>query len=203
MMFFKHSPSFLLITLIFSFLASCDRQSKYQEEKVQQLNEKNTPPTYLPIGHAFEKLPSSLNPEVKGQRQGFAEMLQGYEDRCLTLIQLYHPTEMDIEPVALCVLTEKKDVGIYQARACVVAIIDHIYQKPMPFYSEKQKHWGFSELCTEESVLKKINEPETLTTVNPVTYARMKLRDDGFDMQVVQDRLNVSTRIRQLVDVKK
>ncbi|MCI5072803.1 hypothetical protein MRY82_07690 [bacterium] len=186
---------FLLI-LVFSLTTACDRQKKYQQEKIQAYEKKLAPPTYKALGHGYTALPKNLNPAVLEQRKLFVEFLQAFQDQCLTLIHLYHPSDVDIESVALCIKTEEKNVGIYQNKACVVALIDHIYQRPMPYYSENNSHWGIQKACESNAMLNKINQPDTLTTVNPITYARMKLNDDGFSMHTIQDRLELAQAIK-------
>ncbi|HMR23979.1 MAG TPA: hypothetical protein PKC21_01365 [Oligoflexia bacterium] len=181
-------------------MSSCDIQKKYQKEKHKQYEAMVATPVYKSIGTGYEALPKSLSSPILNQRQHFAEFLQSFHDECLTLIHLYHPSDVDIESVALCIKTEEKNVGIYQNKACVVAMIDHIYQKPMPYYSENNTHWGIQKACESDSMLKKINQKDTLTTVNPITYARMKVKDDGFNMQIIQDRLDVSSVIKKILN---
>lgn len=189
----------ILVLFLALFFSSCDIQKKYQREKHAQYEATVATPVYKPIGTAFEALPKNLSISILSQRQHFVEFLQSFQDECLTLIHLYHPSDVNIESVAVCIKTEEKNVGVYQNKACVLAMIDHIYQKPMPYYSENSTHWGIQKACESDSLLKKINQKDTLSTVNPITYARMKLKDDGFNMQIVQDRLDLSAAIKKIL----
>ena len=188
---------FILLMGFTFFLAACDQQKKFQQAKVKKYESKIE--INLPIGHAYTKLPANISIPIAQQRRLFVDMLKGYEDTCLSLIHLYHPTNIHMESIALCVKVETKDVGIYQAQACVIALIDHLYQKPMPYYSEKKLHWGIDKACTEDALKNKLNKADTLSTVNPITYAKMKLKEDGFNMQVVQDRLNIASTLKHLI----
>jgi hypothetical protein len=111
-------------------------------------------------------------------------------DECILLAQLTDPQHPKDHPIQLCFYTYAETRGIYTARACVGVLIEGQTGTRHPFYGSKG-HWGIEGNCEANAISKKLKDPETMKTVNPISDIKMK-RKRGQQLSVLEDKFGLA-----------
>lgn len=108
---------------------------------------------------------------------------------CLLQVEITEPKGKNDFPIQLCMYKHTEVRGIFGASACVIVLIETQSGTRHPFYGSKG-HWGVEGDCDKDRVIKKFEEKDTLTTVNPISDLKSK-RQHGYQVKILKDDLKV------------
>lgn len=108
-------------------------------------------------------------------------------DECILYLTFYEGDEV---PIGLCMYSHTEVRGIFASTACVVVLVETKSNTRRAFYGSKG-HWGIEGPCEKSQVENKLKEPQTMTTVNPISDLKAK-RKQGKTMEILRDDFNLA-----------
>ena len=140
------------------------------------------PPGYQDVP---SKLPATVKQKLKQTEQDLLDLMKD----CVFLAQLYDPKDTKVNTEGFCFYDHEAKTGIIAQNVCVAIYVFPGVELRTPFYREKG-HWGTGDPCSKKSIVEKIRETKTDTTVNPITTLRFK-RDEGIRVRILKDDFNI------------
>lgn len=137
-------------------------------------------------------------PAPQAEKKEEAKVARGPNDDCYLYLQFY---KGDDTPIGLCMYSHTETRGIFASTACVVVLVETTSNVRHPFYGSKG-HWGIEGTCEKSRVEAKLNEPQTMTTVNPISDLKAK-RKQGHTIEILKDDFDVSQLLIQVTDPAK
>jgi len=110
-------------------------------------------------------------------------------DECILVAEISDPKQPNDHPLSICMYTHTETRGIYAATACVAVLIEGQSGVRHPFYGSKG-HWGIEGNCEANAISKKMKDPETMKTVNPISDLKMK-RKQGRAVKIFVDKFGL------------
>lgn len=122
--------------------------------------------------------------QPKKEIQPAAETKPLSEDYVL-VASIENTKQKDEYPFELCMYTHTETRGVLAATACVAVLIEGQSRTRHPFYGSKG-HWGIEGNCDAKRIADKFKEPQTMTTVNPISDLKAK-RKLGMKLTILKD----------------
>lgn len=125
-----------------------------------------------------------------------APVVKPASEECVLLAKIFNPKNSQDYPLELCMYTHTETRGIYAATACVAVLIEGQSGVRHPFYGSKG-HWGIEGNCEANTILKKIKDPQTMKTVNPISDLKMK-RKQGRSVKIITDTFGLGDTLLEV-----
>ncbi len=123
-------------------------------------------------------------------------VVKSASEECILLAEIFNPKNSQDYPLQLCMYTHTEVRGIYMATACVAVLIEGQSGVRHPFYGSKG-HWGIEGNCEANAILKKIQDPQTMKTVNPISDLKMK-RKQGRSVKIITDTFGLGDTLLEV-----
>jgi len=130
---------------------------------------------------------SACSTPVKQQVSNEAAPEKKTSDECLLYLQYFKGDDI---PLGMCMYSHTEVRGIFASTACVVVLVETKSNTRRPFYGSKG-HWGIEGPCEKNLVESKLKEPQTMTTVNPISDLKMK-RKQGNTVEILRDDFGIA-----------
>ncbi|MCC7460391.1 MAG: hypothetical protein IT286_03720 [Proteobacteria bacterium] len=116
-------------------------------------------------------------------------------DECMLYLEYYKGDDI---PMGMCMYSHTETRGIFASVACVIVLVETKSKMRHPFYGSKG-HWGIEGPCEKARVEAKLKEPQTMTTVNPISDLKAK-RKQGNTLEILRDDFDIA---QLLIDITK
>lgn len=130
------------------------------------------------------------------KKQVASTEIKPVSDACVLTATISDPKHPADHPMHMCMYTHTETRGIYVATACVGVLIEGQTGTRLPFYGSKG-HWGIEGNCSAEKITAKLNDPQTMKTVNPISDLKSK-RKSGMKVTVDQDDYKIGNLLLEV-----